>query len=86
MSKTNQKIELMEHYLWETDEPLSTNEDTMTDFIDNHMQGYFGKILKVVYDDGTYIEVRNDDGIIYGIHASGNGDFFNHKVSIELLT
>jgi hypothetical protein len=73
-------------YLWETEEPLSTNGDTMTDFIDNHMQGYFGEVLEVVYDDGTYIEVQNDDGIGYGINSSGNGDFCNHKVLIEILT
>ena len=72
-------------YFWETEEPLSTNNDTMTDFIDNHMQGYFGEVLEVVYDDGTYIEAQYD-GNMYAIHASGNGDFCNHKVSIELLT
>ena len=75
----------MKDYTWETTEALSTNEGTMNDFINNHLDGHCGKEYEVVYEDGTYVEIQNEAGTLYGVHASGNGDFCSHKVTFEEL-
>jgi len=66
-------------YYWATDEPLSTNELNMHDFIDNHI---IDDDIDVILHDGTYAEI-DLDGKIYEVHASGNGDFCNHKVEFK---
>ena len=72
----------MNNYYWSTENPHSTNLETMRDFINNHISEHF----EVVLEDGSYIEIQNDEGVLYGVHASGNGDFYNHIVRFELLT
>ena len=57
----------------------------MIDFIKNHMNEYCGDDFEAVYEDGTYIEIQNDKGELYGVHASGNGDFRSHRVRFELI-
>jgi len=76
----------MEDYTWVTTVALATNEDTMNDFIDNHLYEHCGESYEVVYEDGTYVEIQDDNGTLYGVHASGNGDFCSHRVSFEELT
>tara|TARA_R110000751_G_scaffold305501_1_gene422009 strand:+ start:169 stop:387 length:219 start_codon:yes stop_codon:yes gene_type:complete len=66
----------MEDYYWETEEPHSTNEDTMHDYLDYHLDDSF----KVLEHGGTLAVIISDTGIKYEVHASGNGDFNNHKV------
>ena len=68
-------------YLWETEDELSTNELTMHDWIDNHMDG----LWEVTAHDGTYAEVIIFNGDAYEVHASGNGDFRSHKVEFKLI-
>jgi hypothetical protein len=52
----------------------------MQDFLENHMPDNFD----VLVDDGTYAEIRDKrTGAIWGVHASGNGDSFRHKVEFE---
>jgi cupin superfamily acireductone dioxygenase involved in methionine salvage len=63
-------------YTWKTEEELSTNSFVMADFIEYHLH----EDWDVTYHDGTYAEVRSPDGDFYELHASGNGDFYNHKV------
>ena len=68
-------------YYWQTEEPLSTNEYTMHDFIDNHLD--FDN-FDLTNHDGTYAEIKNrKTGKEYEVHASGNGDFCNHKVEFR---
>ena len=75
----------MEDYTWNTNEAMATNTDTMNDFIDNHMAEYCGVDYEVVHEDGAYVEIQNDKHILYGVHASGNGDFCSHRVKFEEL-
>ena len=74
----------MEDYTWETEDELNTNTDTMNDFIDNHMEDYC-KDYDVVHTDGSYVEIQDSKGVLYGVHASGNGDFSSHRVRFEHL-
>ena len=75
----------MEDYTWITTEAMATNTDTMNDFIDNHMAEHCGSDYEVVHEDGTYVEIQNDKHILYGVNASGNGDFCSHRVRFEEL-
>ena len=75
----------MDNYYWETELPLATNELTMQDFIDNHMNEYCGEDFEVVHWDGTYVEIQDDNGTLYGVSASGNGDFCNHKIEFNQI-
>jgi len=64
---------------WQTDEPHSDNTITMSEYI-NDMT-----LLDITLIDGTYAEGVDCKGQRYGIHASGDGDFCNHKIEFELL-
>lgn len=55
----------------------------MQDYIHNHLH----ESLTYLFQDGSYAEALNENtGERWGIHASGNGDFNNHRVSFELLS
>jgi len=75
----------MEDYTWITTTPMATNTDTMENFLDNHFYERFSEKAQVLEDNESYIEVE-DNGKRYGVHASGNGDFCNHRIRIEELT
>jgi hypothetical protein len=78
----------MEDYTWQTTEPMLTNECTMSDFLNSnyHFYSRFDIGAQVALEDGTYAEVKNGDGRRFAVNASGNGDFYNHKVTFELLS
>lgn len=69
----------METYYWTTDYAHNNNEHTMQEYLDEVC------MLDIITVDGTYAEGKNAKGEIYAIHASGNGDFFNHKITFELM-
>lgn len=72
-----------EFYHWETDEAQTTNEITMHDFIDNELPD---DIYEVYLHDGTYAEIQEiESGMCWAVHASGNGDFCNHKVQFDAI-
>lgn len=71
----------METYYWTTTEYHPDNIFTMEDYLNNHLPPGF----TVTHNEGTYAEIQNLSGERYGVHASGNGDSFNHKVEFELL-
>ncbi len=75
----------MEDHTWETEEPLSTNSDTMNDFINNRMGIVLGVDWRITYRDGTYAQAKNNKGGHLEIHASGNGNFTSHRVRFETL-
>lgn len=74
----------MEHYIWSTENPHSSNEQTMNDFIENHIESIFTSKFEV-FVDGSYAEVDIINGNRFALHASGNGDFLNHKIRFEKL-
>lgn len=70
---------MMQEVTWTTEHPLQTNSETMNDYINNL------NTLDIITIDGTYAEGRNSEGQIFAIHASGDGDCFNHRVTFELI-
>lgn len=71
----------MDDFLWTTDDEHANNIETMSDYINNEMPDDWN----IEFLDGTYIEILTPDNKKYGVSASGNGDFKNHKVTFELL-
>ena len=72
----------METFRWHTIEPHPNNETTMNDYLENHLPQCFDVIL----EDGTYAEIQNKNtGQIFGVNASGDGDFTHHKVEFEFV-
>jgi len=66
-----------EFYYWSTEESHYDNNETMCDFLNNELTDDY----VVTYEDGTYSEIKEVDvGHCWEVHASGDGDFFNHKV------
>lgn len=70
----------MEPVYWSTEEALSDNISVMDDYLANT------NMLDITLLDGTYAEGVNGQGEKFSINASGNGDFFNHKVEFEILS
>ncbi len=76
----------METYFWNTEEALSTNEMTMQDYLENHLTEHLGSAWEVIHEDGTYCEIQNKNTKeIYGLSASGNGDFVSHKIEFDFI-
>lgn len=70
----------METYYWTTETFHANNNVTMDDYLDNHLD----ENSEVLVVDGTYAEIESN-GVKYEVHASGDGNSFNHKVEfIEL--
>jgi hypothetical protein len=72
----------METFYWHTEQAHSDNNETMSEYLDEHLPLEF----TIVYQDGTMAEVRNSETAErFEVHASGNGDSFNHKVEFNAL-
>lgn len=74
----------MEDYIFQTEFPHVNNEQTMKYFLDNHIEEVFGVGAHTVAEEGTYCEIVNRAGL-WAVHAMGNGDSFNHKITFEKL-
>jgi hypothetical protein len=70
---------MMESIYWETEEAHSNNSVTMGDYLESI------NMLDIHLVDGTYAEGSNAKGERYEIHASGNGDFNNHRIDFVLI-
>lgn len=71
---------MMETFYWKTEKPHADNNETMNEYLNEYLPLEF----KVTYQDGTMAEIKNDEtGEVYEVHASGDGDFFNHKVEFK---
>jgi hypothetical protein len=68
----------MKTHYWETETPHATNGDTMQDWIANH-----NTLLDLIYMDRSYAEGIDENGIVWEIHVSGDGDFTHHKVEFK---
>jgi len=66
-------------YYWTTEEYHPDNNFTMNDFLE-----MLSEEIDVYLIDGTYAELRID-GRNYEVHASGNGDSFNHKIEFKII-
>ena len=69
----------METIYWTTEYYHADNITTMCEYLEEI------NMLDITFVDGTYAEGKNAKGEKYAIHASGNGDSFNHKIEFELL-
>ena len=69
----------METYYWTTEHPHADNNETMQKYLDEI------NMLDIIMVDGTYAEGVNAKGEKYALHASGDGDSFNHKIEFERL-
>lgn len=72
-------VSIPETFYWSTDYDHANNETTMYEFLDY----YLPEEYTVTFVDGTYAEIVSPDRIEYCVHASGNGDFYNHKIEFE---
>ena len=82
LKKQLKQINIMKNYNWETEQSHSNNTETMTDFLENHLDSCF----LILEKNGSYAEIqRQNTDAIYAVHASGNGDFTHHSVRFELL-
>jgi hypothetical protein len=70
-----------EFHYWATEEEHSDNNETMSDFLNNELTDDYSVILV----DGTYAEIQDESGHRWEVHASGDGDFYNHKVQFVPL-
>ena len=72
----------MEDYHWSTEEPHYDNTQTMNDYLENHLTEKF----ECYFQDDSYAEIMDlSNDVKWGVHASGNGDSFNHKVRFEFI-
>ena len=70
-----------EFYYWNTEESHFDNNETMSDFLNAEMDDSY----TVNFVDGTYAEITDNHGCRWAVHASGNGDSFNHKVQFDCI-
>ena len=67
----------MDNIYWHTEEPHHDNLETMQDYLS------VLNMLDIDLVDGTYAEGTNAQGQRFEIHASGDGDFNNHKIEFK---
>ena len=54
----------------------------MNEYLEEHLPDEF----ECFFQDGSYAEIQHKvSGKIYGLHAGGNGDSFNHRVKFEFM-
>ena len=75
----------MENYKFKTELPCSTNSDTMRVFLLLHARRVFSGEITVILDDGSYVELVDKDDRTWAVNAGGDGDFFSHLITFELL-
>jgi hypothetical protein len=75
----------MIYYYWTTEEYHNDNSVTMSEYIEMQEDFTHHQHLTIDYIDGTYAEGIDCKGNRWGVHASGNGDCFNHKIEFDLL-
>ena len=72
----------MEDFIWSTENTHCNNTETMSDYITNHLPDNF----EFLFQDGSYAEIYDlKTGKKWCLHASGMGDFNNHKIRFEFI-
>jgi hypothetical protein len=75
----SRKKNKMDDYTWTTDYLHVDNTQTMNEYLEKI------NMLDIIEVNGSYAEGINSKGEVYAIHASGNGDSFNHRIRFELI-
>ena len=72
----------MDNFYWTTGHEHCNNMQTLSEYLEEYLPEGF----EIVEIWGTYAEITDTiNGGIYGVHAQGNGDFYNHMVRFEEL-
>ena len=72
----------METFYWTTEQPHQNNTDTMNQYLCEHLPLEF----TIIYQDDSTAEIRNSETAErFQVHATGNGDSYNHKVEFKSL-
>lgn len=72
----------MKTFYWMTEDECFDNEDRLDDFLLNCLDQKF----EIISINRSYAEIKDTTtGEMYGCNASGNGDFYSHKVEFELI-
>lgn len=74
-------LNIPDTYYWKTDYEHINNIETMSEFLNYILPDDY----EVYFVDGTYAEIISSENKMYAVHASGNGDFNNHKVDFEQI-
>lgn len=73
-------VNVPETFCWSTDYYHANSQTTMCEFLDHDLPEEY----TVTFVDGTYVEITKEGTTeTYSVHASGNGDFYNHKIEFE---
>lgn len=76
----------LDEYRWEGSFHCDNNE-TMYDFLNNHFSENWLSEFEVIEDDGSLCIVKLlETGDDYILRSMGDGDSFNHKVTLEKMT
>lgn len=74
-------MDIMEDFTYATDYYHVDNTFTMNDYLENHLPENF----EIISQDGSFAEIS--DGVnVYEVHAGGNGDSYNHRITFEPTT
>lgn len=73
----------MKDFRFETILPISTNEEAMEYFLNNRFPEVFSEDAVIIENNGSYAEVEESDGLKWGLHSSGDGDFVSHRIRFE---
>lgn len=71
----------MSDYYWTTEYYHPNNSYTMEDYLTNHLYIDYD----IIYVDGSYAEIIDNNGTVYKLYAGGNGDSYNHKITINKI-
>lgn len=72
----------MEDFIWNTNHYHPDNTFTMNEYLEERLPDEF----ECFFQDGSYAEVQHKtSGKIYGLHAGGNSDSFNHRIRFEFM-
>ena len=71
----------MNDHIWTTEQALHTTTARMNNYLEYEMNCS----CLVTFREGGYAEIMTALGDCYAVHASGNGDFFNHRVSFKSI-
>lgn len=73
-------VNIPETFYWSTYHVHHNNEQTLGEFLYTILPEEY----TVTFVDGTYAEITKEGTTeTYSVHASGNGDFYNHKIEFE---
>lgn len=78
-----QKSAYIEDFTWNTAYEIPNNTDTMNEWLELYLPDDYELIEESI--DQTYAEIIDGRGHKFAVHASGNGDFYHHKIEFELI-